>query len=324
MAPSRGGRATAVGILATLVVFAILPAAAQQPRALEVMAADAALPLDLAYGDTTVVMGVQRVEVSWASPAGGRVPAYLWLPGGAGPHPALILQHGMPGSRDTFGGLAREYAMAGAVVLVPGASFARPDPPYRETTFFTLPLYDPRDGDEVIQTVMDLRRGVDLLRGRADVDPDRIAVIGASWGGWVGALLAGVEDRVLAYGLLVAPTSLAARLRGSDAFGRMTGWDERSPEQQAAWYRLMDQLDGRTFVARSRADHLRFDIGLRDNLVPLADARALAEAAPDGAVIVEWEYGHYLAPEVYRAQAEWLAPLLAIDVTGFEGPDFRR
>ena len=46
------------------------------------------------------------------------------------------------------------------------------------------------DRDIYIQTVIDLRRGVDLLRSRSDVDPKRIGFVGHSYGAHTGAILA--------------------------------------------------------------------------------------------------------------------------------------
>lgn len=54
----------------------------------------------------------------------------------------------------------------------------------------TKPEYD---RDIYIQTVVDLRRGVDLLLSRSDVDPKRIGFLGYSFGAHAGAILAGVE-----------------------------------------------------------------------------------------------------------------------------------
>jgi cephalosporin-C deacetylase-like acetyl esterase len=56
--------------------------------------------------------------------------------------------------------------------------------------------FDERDRREQIQLIVDLRRAVDLLVARDDVDPDRIGYLGVSYGGAMGGLLAGVEDRV--------------------------------------------------------------------------------------------------------------------------------
>lgn len=280
-------------------------------------------PLDTEVGDVVVVEGVRRVDVAWASPDGGRVPAFLYLPDGEGPHPAVILQHGMPGHRGTFRELAQEYARAGAIALTPAASFSRPDPIYRDVALFTMPQFDDRDRRELVQTVKDLRRAVDLLEARPDVDPERIAFVGASWGGWVGSVLAGIERRISAFGLLVAPTSLGPRFLGSEEFAEVTGWAALSDGRRASWLATMADLDGRLFVGSADGARLRFDIATDDALVPVDDARALAAAAPASAEVGEWDLGHALSPEVYRAQARWLAPILGLDVDGFRGPDYR-
>jgi pimeloyl-ACP methyl ester carboxylesterase len=52
--------------------------------------------------------------------------------------------------------------------------------------------------------VVDLRRAVDLLWGRADVDRHRIAFVGHSWDAHVGAILAGVEIRIGSYVLMAS------------------------------------------------------------------------------------------------------------------------
>jgi len=52
--------------------------------------------------------------------------------------------------------------------------------------------------------VIDLRRAVDLLRLRRDVDPKRIAYVGHSWDAHVGAILAGVETRICCYVLMAS------------------------------------------------------------------------------------------------------------------------
>jgi hypothetical protein len=44
-----------------------------------------------------------------------------------------------------------------------------------------------------VQLIIDLRRAIDLLGGRPDVDPQRIAYLGVSYGGAMGGLLAGDE-----------------------------------------------------------------------------------------------------------------------------------
>ena len=88
-------------------------------------------------------------------------------------------------------------ARHGAIVLVLDAPFARHDK--------NNPLsFTPRDSVDQVQLIVDLQRAVDVLIARADVDAERLAFVGVSYGGAMGALFAGVERRVSAYALLVA------------------------------------------------------------------------------------------------------------------------
>jgi hypothetical protein len=65
----------------------------------------------------------------------------------------------------------------------------------------------------MVRNVVDLRRAIDLLLDRDDVDPKRIALVGYSLGAQAAALTAGVEDR-LAGVILQAPPS---HLDGADS-----------------------------------------------------------------------------------------------------------
>ena len=60
--------------------------------------------------------------------------------------------------------------------------------------------------DWMCQTVVDLRRGIDYLVSRPDIDPDRIAILGGSLGGWIGSILTAVEHRIKTSVLTVPAT----------------------------------------------------------------------------------------------------------------------
>jgi dienelactone hydrolase len=106
------------------------------------------------------------------------VPALLFVPSGGGPYAGLIVQHGLPGGKHDVAFEAEELARLGAVVIAIDAPFARRS---GEPIAFTR-----RDREEQIQLIVDLRRAVDLLRARADVDDDRIAYLGISYGAAIG------------------------------------------------------------------------------------------------------------------------------------------
>src|SRR4051812_663900 len=73
--------------------------------------------------------GVRLYDVSFASPRGGRVPAYAVVPSGAA-HPAgIVWQHWGQGDRSTM--LPEAFAMArrGAASILVNWPTIRPDPP---------------------------------------------------------------------------------------------------------------------------------------------------------------------------------------------------
>ena len=91
----------------------------------ELFAYDAQAPLDVQEVDRRAVDGVTVIDLTYASPMGGWVPATLVVPDGAGPFAGMLYVHGMPDTRQTWIPVAATYARMGAVVLLIDAPFAR-------------------------------------------------------------------------------------------------------------------------------------------------------------------------------------------------------
>lgn len=145
-------------------------------------------------------------DISYASPKGGRVPAYLVVPSGKGPFAAVIWGHWyMPGSeflnRKEFLAEAVALAPAGLVSLLPDGPIARPGHVEDDT-----PLNEQQITDRV-QAILDMRRGADLLLARPDVDPKRLAYVGHSYNAEVGAFLTGIDRRFKAFVLMAGSLS---------------------------------------------------------------------------------------------------------------------
>lgn len=133
------------------------------------------LPLDIKEIGVENKAGVSVRDISFASPKGGRVTAYLVVPAGKGKFAGVIFMHPRPGSRNTFLNEALSLAKVGAVSLLIDAPFSRSGESKRD---FDPTVTRPADDRDIyIQTVIDLRRGVDLLSSRPDVDPKRIGFI---------------------------------------------------------------------------------------------------------------------------------------------------
>ena len=149
---------------------------------------------------------IRLIELNYAGASGDRVPAYLLIPPGGGPFPAIVWGHWLMKSsplanKDEFMEEAVALAHSGVVSLLIDAPQARND--WVEAKGGLLESVK-QQSDAAAHQVTDLRRGVDLLYGRHDVDRKRIAYVGHSWDAHVGAILAGVETRISAYVLMAS------------------------------------------------------------------------------------------------------------------------
>src|ERR671916_354970 len=92
---------------------------------------DSKAPLDVKEVGREKRSGATVIDLTYASPRGGRVPAYLVLPGGRGPFAAVLFGHWMMGgsplkNRREFLEEAVVLARAGAVGLLIDTPLVRP------------------------------------------------------------------------------------------------------------------------------------------------------------------------------------------------------
>ncbi len=164
---------------------------------------DSSSPLDVQETNVIERSGVKIHDITYASPLGGRVPAYLVVPAREGHFAAILFGHWMmKGSpfrnRTEFLDEAVLLARAGAVSLLIDTPFVRPG--FVEQTDL---LASAQQAAEVArQQVIDLRRGLDLLLARPDIDPQRVAYVGHSFDAHVGGILAGVDKRIQSFVLM--------------------------------------------------------------------------------------------------------------------------
>ena len=270
---------------------------------------DAKAPLDVVEGPAREERGVVARDLTYASPKGGRVTATLMVsPAGAGRRPGILVMHGLPSNRMGVTLLASDFARAGAVSLAIDAPWARADRIKEQPQ----PLsFARRDRDEQIQLMVDLRRGIDLLLDRSDVDPNRLAYFGVSYGAAMGGLLAGIERRIKAYALMVGDGGLVAHFNGSDdASGPL---QSLPPEQREAWLADMIPIEPIRFIRRAAPAALLMQSGRRDPLIPVADAEAWQAAASQPKRVLWYDAGHGLNLEARKDMAAWLSEQVGID-----------
>ncbi len=123
--------------------------------------------------------------IHYKSSDGLDIPAYLTLPKGfpAKNLPVLIVPHGGPWARDTWGynGMAQFFANRGYAVLMPN---------FRGSTGYGKKFLNAGNGEWGRKMQDDITWGVKYLVAQGIADPKRVGILGGSYGGY--ATLAGV------------------------------------------------------------------------------------------------------------------------------------
>jgi cephalosporin-C deacetylase-like acetyl esterase len=169
-----------------------------------------------------------------------RVFAYLGMPEGHGPHPAMVLVHG--GGGRAFSDWALHWARRGYASIAMDLSGSSPSgklpdggPDQSDTVKFRP--FDDADAHNMwtYHSIAAAIRAHSILAAQPQVDAKRIGVTGISWGGYLTCILAGVDARFRA----------AVPVYGCGFLHENSVWKEpvldRMPsDQRERWVRLFD------------------------------------------------------------------------------------
>lgn len=241
-------------------------------------------------------------DISFQSPRGGDVQATIVLPPDAADgtkHPAAVYLHPYRASRSLYFREALDLSQRGVAVLLVDGAMTREDIPQ-------VDLMDPVYSADAFRSfvrhdLVDLRRALDYLEGRGDID-DRVAVVGQEYGALSAGGLAVVDDRV---DYLVLSTVPAEPSRY---------WAKEFVPQETleSFHETLRDFDPIRLLRSIDADVL-IQLPRRDDDWPIEDYERLAEEA-DGAE-VEWypDYGHQMGPDADTDRQEWLVGKLTSD-----------
>jgi cephalosporin-C deacetylase-like acetyl esterase len=233
-------------------------------------------------------VAIQSIEFT----IGGKQPcsAMLAVPKRRGPLPAVIWLGS--GDKD-WTPYASEFSKLGAISLVPD-------------NCGNAPASDAHGfyNDEV-HAVIELRRGVDLLVARGDVDPKRIAFVGHSGGAMLGADAVAVDGRFKAavfesglqgftYHICSSPHPYAVHVRA------------QLGDALQGFITTLAPLDAILYVGHEAPTALLFQSARMDKGVPQSDAQAFFDAASQPKQIIWYDTGH-----------EMKLPQVSIDRTDF-------
>ncbi len=265
---------------------------------------DSDAELDVEQGGVEYHGQVAVHDISYASPMGGRVTAYLVLPPGEGPFAGVLFAHPGDGSRNSFLKEAVWLARTGAVSILVDSPWARPEPWLQD-----LEYTPDNDRDMYAQEIIDLRRAIDVLTSRPEVDPERIGFIGHSYGAHVGGVLSGVEPRIMAYVFMAGVPSRSDRIprRITSAIPDL--------EDYLAATRPFDAVH---YVGHAAPAALFFQCAREDEIIPQETSQRYYDAGSQPKEIVWYDAGHSLNDQARLDRAQWLAEQIGLDVSVLE------
>src|SRR6266496_1156804 len=249
-------------------------------------------------------------DITYASSKGGRVPAYLIVPKGNGPFAAILFGHYGLGTRSEFIPEGKLYAKAGAISLIPDYPWDRPEPWHKTVDHFDKPELD---REAYIQTVIDLRRGIDLLLARKDVDPKRLAYIGHSYGAQWGSILSAVDKRMKTSVLMAGVAESAdIFLRGNDP-GIVDFRNSRPPGQLERYVQVIGDIDAIHFVGHAAPIPLLLQFANFEQYFDKVSMEHYAAAASGPKKVLYYDTGHDLNdPQALEDRYDWLAKHIAL------------
>jgi pimeloyl-ACP methyl ester carboxylesterase len=268
----------------------------------------------LAYRRTRVTVEQHAVEqrdgavirdISYSAGGGPAVRAYVVEPDGpARPHAragVLYLHWFHPGdptsSRLEFVEEAVGLAGRGTVSLLPDLTF-----PWNGD-----PVGDATDLRVIVDQTIQVRRGLDLLQDRRDVDSRRIAVVGHDYGGMYGLLVAAVDRHRVR-------TAIAVNVDATFCNWFLQFWLGFEGDAATAYQRLLEPVDPIRYVPFGPRGGTLFQFSVPDFFIPDSTARTLFAAAshPKDQRLYPGAPHKLDAPEARADRVAWLAPRLSL------------
>ncbi len=295
------------GLGATGAASARAEPAAENPAAM--FSYDSSAPLNVRSEEPEQAEGSSVTALSYSGSM-GPVSATLVTPARKGKYSAVIFAADY-GRRDEFLPEALLLARA-SPPIVSLLIDAPPERPVGWRRSFNSVSDSDNDRDIHIEAVMDIRRGIDLLAARSDIDASRIAYVGHGYGANWGAILSGIEPRVRAFVLVAGFPSFAELMESDDpdmANMRFSMGSERFSSYRAS----ISAVDPERFTRLWLGAPILFQFGRFDRFVPRGAAERLTRLIARPQKVVFYDAGHSVNdPRAMADRAEFLARWLRV------------
>jgi dienelactone hydrolase len=294
--------------LIAAVLFLLIAVTSRAQDATHAFDYDGKAPLDIQEAGVEHRGDVAVHDISYASPKGGRVPAYLVVPDGKGPFAAILWGHWYWQNSDFFN--RKEFldeavvlAHAGVVSLLTTGPGARPGHVDDKN-----PLSD-QEATDLIQAIVDMRRGADLLLAQSAVDPHRLAYVGHSYNAEVGGFLSGIDKRFKAFVLMAGALSDEVDEQ-SDEYKQFR--QKVGPEKFDAFIAKYQWLDPGKFVSRAAPATVFLQYATQEDFLTPSRAKQYAAIVSEPKQLKIYEAPHALNAEARRDRIIFLTDQLKL------------
>lgn len=243
---------------------------------------DAATPLNAVIVEKEERSDYLRENLSFESTPGEPIPTILTLPKAApGKVPCVVFLHGIGQEKDFIDEICAPFNQAGFAMATfdqytrGERKLSKDASPWQQLVAFRA---------RAAKTVNDARRLVDYLQTRSEIDPERIYLVGASYGAITGTTAAAFDPRFKAVVLVYGGGNIRHLMAASAIRGEL----EKGP---AGWL-VADLASAAARYVLAPADPLRYahliaprpvllQNGTVDILISDAAAKALQEAVQE-------------------------------------------
>jgi len=259
---------------------------------------DAAVSLDVRTVGTRTHDDWIGTELTYCPLPDRRRAAYVVQPTGESPHAGLLYVHwyepaAPTSNRTEFFSEAQTMAQRGAVSLLIEA-------PWSDREWF-LKRTQADDYRASIDTVIELRRAMDLLLVQPGVDAKRVGYVGHDFGAMYGVIMGSVDPRPCCYVLMAGTPRL------SDWF---LYYPQLAGAAREAYVESMRDLDPIRRIASLAPAPLLFQFGEEDRHVPVARAEAFFQAAGQPRQLTWYDAGHELGERATSDRVAWVSERL--------------
>jgi dienelactone hydrolase len=260
-------------------------------------------PLDIKVMSARTQDGVTIHDVTYVSPGGGVIPAYLIFPVQRAPQAGVIFGHWGEGNREEFLAEALILARLGLVGLCLDAPHRRHME--REPTLAEVPALD-------LQWIVDVRRSVDLLQEHFHLLVGQMGYVGHSYTATLGGAVAGIERRLTAHVLMAGEGALTEWMPISTHPGLVHERETTPPDEYRAYLAGLAPLDARHYIGHAAPSQLFFQFARNDEFLAPERGELYFAMASDPKRIAWYDCRHAFNAEARQDRARFFCEQLGL------------